>query len=114
MAFLTLTPGHGGSYSSESFSSSSTTGADTIDCSNMSQLAIQIASSGAPAGNVDILHSFEGGSGQFVVLLADVPVTDGTVVRFTEADGPFGTLKIDATDVTAGSVVVKVVGFPQG
>ena len=112
--FRSLMPGHGGQYNSETFSASSTTGADTLDCSAVESLVLQIASSSAAMGNIDILQSFEGGQGQFVMFLADVPVVDGTIVRLTEqADGPFGTLKIDATDVTDGTVAVKIVGFNQ-
>jgi hypothetical protein len=104
-------PGHGGAYTSEAFTATSTTGADTIDCSNSKKLAIQISSTAAAAGNIDILQSFEGGQGQFVAFLANIPVIDGTTLLAPASDGPFGTLQIDATDVSGGSVTVKIVGF---
>ena len=109
--FRSIMPGHGGQYNSETFTSASTTGADTIDCTTVRQLAIQVASDESAAGTFDLLQSFEGGQGQFVLFAANIPVTDGTIARFTEVDGPFGTLKIDATNISAGSVVIKIVGF---
>ena len=115
MADKLLLPGYGGAYTSESFTSSSATGADTIDCSRCRQLAIQVSSTGSPGGNLDIQTTINGSDwAAMPAPFANIAVTDGTLVLADEADGPFGKLRIDATDITAGTdetIVVTIVGF---
>ena len=112
MADKLLLPGYGGLYTSESFTSSSTTGADTIDCSRCRQVAVQVSSTGSPGGNFDIQQTFNGSD--WAAFVSNVAVTDGTVSLIDEADGPFGKIRLDMTDVTSGTdetLVVTLVGF---
>ena len=111
MAAKHLLPGHGGKYTSETFTASSGVGADTIDCTHCGSLAIQVSSSGSPGGNIDIRHSFN--LDDYADLFLNIAVTDGTVLLADAAAGPFGILQIDATDVSAGSVTVTIVGYPR-
>lgn len=109
MAAKVLTPGLTGKYTSEAFIGTSITGDDTIDASRCKSLAIQISSSGSPAGNIDLTHTFNGTD--YAALSANIALTDGTIVLLDITDGPFGILRIDGTDVTAGSVVMTIVGI---
>ncbi len=115
MAAKVLLPGLGGAYTSETFTGASTTGADTLDCSHMAQIAVQISMTGSATGNVDFTQSFNGSD--YVAIdasLTNVAVTDGTTILLDETNGPFGVWKIDASDIVAGTnetVIVTIVGF---
>lgn len=111
MAAYLLQPGHGGKYTSETFTASSTTGADTLDCTHCGSLAIQINSSSSPGGNIDIRHRFN--DSDYADLFMNIAVTDGTVLQAAPEAGPFGILQIDATDVSSGNVIVTIVGYPR-
>ena len=109
MSNMLLQPGLASKYTSEAFTASSTTGADTLECSQCRQLAIQISSESSPTGNIDIQQTFNGSD--WVAFVSNIAVTDGTVALVDEADGPFGRIRIDATDLTAGTVTVTIAGF---
>lgn len=109
MADLLLLPGFGGTYTSETFTAASGVGADTFDCSHLNAMAFQINSDTSPAGNIDIEETFNGLD--WGVRVADMAVADATITRLDTTDGPFGRMRINATDITAGNVTVTVVGF---
>ena len=109
MAAKSLLPGHGGAYTSEDFISTSAVGADTLDLSLCHSFAVQISSITSPAGDIQIEQTFNGSD--WASYGSAIAVTDGTISRFDETDGPFGTIRINATGITAGAVTVTIVGF---
>lgn len=109
MSAILLQPGFGGKYTSETFAATDTAGLDTIDCSRCAQLAFQVTSSGA-TGNIDIEQTFDGVN--WVSFIADLAITNGTVALKDITDGPFGVLRINPTDLTAGTCSVVIVGYP--
>ena len=112
MAAILVLPGYGGKYTSETFDSSSTTGADTIDLSRFAQFLVGITHvSGTPAGSVIMNNSGDGTTFAPLGVAIDV-ATNGTTSRFDVTDGPFGLCRIDATAISAGTLKVVIVGFP--
>jgi hypothetical protein len=109
MAAKLLLPGYGGAYTSEEFTASSTIGADTIDVSPCRGFLAQIS---MVSGAGDIQLEQTANLSDWADLGTAISVgTDGAVTRFEDTDGPFGLLRIDATGITAGTVVVTLVGF---
>jgi hypothetical protein len=109
MAAKLLLPGYGGVYTSEEFTSSSTIGADTIDVSPCRGFLVQIS---MVSGAGDIQLEQTANLSDWADLGSAISVAaDGAVTRFEDTDGPFGLLRIDATGITAGTVVVTLVGF---
>lgn len=108
MAAKLLLPGIGGTYTSESFTST-TTGADTIDMSRCASFAVIAAGTGA--GSIQLQQSFDmttwSNFGSAITLTSTGPTT-----LFEETDGPFGVLRFSIT-YTAGTIQpIKLVGYP--
>lgn len=110
MAARLLLPGYGGRYTTETFDSNSAVGADTLDCSHLDSLGIQVDSSGI-AGTVDIEQTFNGTD--WAVLVDNMVCADGTATRLDTTDGPFGLLRVNATDITSGTASLAFVGFSK-
>lgn len=112
MAARVLLPGFGGQYTSETFSAVSTNsiGSDTLDCSHVESLALQIQKGGGTgAGTLTIQETFDHLS--YVTRAALSLTTDGVVTYLDTTDKPFGKMRISAT-VTAGTGGVTFTGFP--
>lgn len=108
-----LLPGFGGAYTSETLDHTSTTGADTIDCSLCDRIAIQVNSTGSPTGSVDIEQTFDGTD--WTKLVSNLSVADGTSTLLDETDAPFGLLRINATSTivagTSETVLITITGW---
>ena len=101
MAAWSLQPGAGGLYTSESFTAASTSGADTLDCSNCQGITVQVSSTGSPGGDIQLEESANGSD--WANLGSANAVTDGTLTPFESADGPIGIIRINPTGITAGT-----------
>jgi hypothetical protein len=111
MAAILLLPGFGGKYTSENFTSASTTGADTIDTSHVGQLLIQVRKvTGTPNGTVQLQNSNDNVSWANYGNALNV-ATDGTVTRVDLTAGPPGLLRFNCS-IAAGTVYFTIVGFP--
>src|SRR3990167_3766273 len=101
MSATSLQPGAGGEYTSESFSASSTSSADTIDCSNCQGITVQVSSTGSPGGDIQLEETVNGSD--WANLGSAIAVTDGTISRFESGDGPIGIIRINPAGITAGT-----------
>lgn len=109
MAAKSLLPDLAGIYTSETLTASTTIGADTLDCSQMEGLAITVIPA-TVTGTIDIQESFDG-TNWTVMSGADNMVLSATATtKFDITDGPFGLLRIDATDITVGTCVIEIIG----
>ncbi len=111
MGAKNILPGFGGQYTSETFTSSDTIGADTLDLSKAHSWSVQLTSAGSPAGTIDIQQSFDGTN--WAVLLDNMATTNGQTALFDPGDGPFGLIRFDVTDITQGTVIARVTAFPK-
>ena len=107
MAAKLLLPGFGGKYTSETFTATDTTGADTIDVSGCDSWSIQVTAS-SPVGTMDVQQTFDGTN--WAVLDNDSPLTNGTIILHGPDEGPYGRIRIDATDLTSGTFSVQLTG----
>ena len=111
-----LLPGFGSQYVSETFTSTAV-GADTIDCSRCSSLAILCnIPAGAPTGTFAIEQTFNNGS-NWAPLVANASVQDGGVTLLGPTNGPFGVIRINPGNVgsisASNTVKVTITGWER-
>lgn len=94
-----LLPGGGARYVSEQFLAPAI-GADEIDCSFCSELAVQQIVTGVPAGTY-ILEERLTGLGGWNQLGSQMTIgTDGTINKFNLNQRPFGHVRLNTSGVT--------------
>lgn len=114
MAAKLLLPGEGGMYTSETFTSASSTspGADTIDCSRCGQLKVGVEASVATAGTFTLQQRI-GVSTSWSNFATTFSGTAVGNVLYDITDGPFGVMRIKpATALDAGSATITIIGYP--
>ncbi len=114
MANIQLLPGFGSRYTSESFASTDTVGADIIDTSCCAQFAIQVVKNvgTTPVGTVQIQESLDGVNWANLGLPLSIAAADsGSITRFSITNGPYGLIRIDATAITTTGARVIIVGW---
>ena len=107
---LLLNPGFGGRYTSETFVSTDTVGADEIDTSHCAQFAIQVTSASG-VGDVQVEQSFDRTNWANLGSTFSV-ATNGAILRFGPVDGPYGLIRINPTGITSGTASFVIVGHP--
>jgi hypothetical protein len=100
MGAVQLLPGGGARYTSEAFTSAKI-GADEIDCSFCSELAVQqIVTGTTVGGNFQLEERLSGLDGWAQLGSAIAVGTTGTLTKFNATQRPFGHVRIDTTNVT--------------
>lgn len=97
MSAVLLIPGAGGRYTSENFTSTST-GADTIDCRRCTGLILQVAITGTTAGGTFQLQELLTGS-TYADLGSPIVVAAG-ITKLEAANRPFGKVIINPANAT--------------
>ncbi len=102
MGAVMLLPGGGGRYLSEIFATA-ITGADEIDCSACSELAIQQIIVGSPSGTYQVEERL-GGTGAWAPLGIGQNISaDGTINKFNSASRPFSHIRFNFSTATVDS-----------
>lgn len=113
MGAVMLLPGGGARYTSEAFAAAGV-GADEIDCSFCSELAVQQVIVGSPAGSYQLEERLTG-SGGWAQLGSQIPVSvDGTITKFNLSQRPFGHIRINGSSITGLSANVTAQFILQG
>jgi hypothetical protein len=110
MAAKLLLPGNGGRYVSETFASTDTSSADTLDCSQCEQIAVQIEQVTAATGDIQMEMTLNGTLWSSVSSPISV-ATDGLIAQFGITTGPFMLMRINPTGITGGTVKVHIAGL---
>jgi hypothetical protein len=114
MAAKLLLPGYGGRYVSDTVDLNSTeANVDTIDMSLCNEFTIQISHvSGTPAGTIQPQQSINGSDWADLGGTINV-ATDGTATKYEATDGPFGLMRFNPTNISAGAVNYAIVGYAR-
>ena len=100
MSAVQLLPGGGARYSSETFTTAGI-GADEIDCSFCSELAVQQIITGTTAGGTFQLEERLSTANGWAQLGSAIAVgSNGALTKFNATQRPFGHIRIDTTNVT--------------
>ena len=113
MASLLLLPGYGGAYNSASLTSTSTEGADVIDCTRCEYLSVQLNSnsSAITTGSIQLKQTFNGINYRDFGAPINVETMGAITLFSATTTGPFGRLNIDPTSISHGSLTVTITGF---
>ncbi len=108
---ILLLPGYGGKYTTPVLGTASTADEqDTLDCSRIAQLAVQVIhDSGTPAGTCQLEQTLDGEHWAAYGDTINV-ATNGNISLYGIEFGPIGRIRINPESISSGEVHLIVVG----